>query len=164
MPADSDPLALFPVRHALPECINAAGDFVSRAPLFGRGFSTFLPSYRILDNQYLMTILDTGFVGLAAYLFMVLSVVATAHRTILARDRIRSDTALAAAASAVAFAISTVLFDVLSFPQAPYLFFFVAGLAVVAASPLSLDPLRARRPGTAPSGLRGPPLSEPALN
>ena len=45
-----------------------AGEFIGRAPIFGRGFSTFLPSYRILDNQYLGLLIETGIVGLVAFL------------------------------------------------------------------------------------------------
>jgi TctA family transporter len=41
---------------------------------------------------------------------------------------------LAAAAAVVAFAVATFLFDILSFPQAPYLLFFILGLGTVAAS------------------------------
>ncbi len=50
-----------------------AGEFISRSPLFGRGYSTFLPKYRILDNQYLGLIIEIGFVGLAAILALLVT-------------------------------------------------------------------------------------------
>ena len=39
-------------------------DFVTRSPLFGRGLGTFLPDYRILDNQFLRLVVDAGVLGL----------------------------------------------------------------------------------------------------
>jgi hypothetical protein len=39
--------------------------------------------------------------------------------------------ALAATAGGASFFVSSFTFDVLAFPQAPYLFFFVSGLALV---------------------------------
>ncbi len=39
---------------------DLAGSFISRAPALGRGFSTFLTQYRILDNQYLGLLIETG--------------------------------------------------------------------------------------------------------
>jgi hypothetical protein len=102
----------------------------------GRGFGTYSHErYRLLDNEYLAVIIGTGLVGLAAYLAMMLGVVLVAMRPIRSRDPLRAPPALGAAAAAVAFGIASALFDVLAFPQAPYLFFFVAALAVVAASP-----------------------------
>ena len=45
------------------------GKFISESPWFGRGFGTFLPKeYFILDNQYLGSIVETGYVGLGALL------------------------------------------------------------------------------------------------
>ena len=49
-----------------------AAAFISRRPIFGRGFLTFLPSYRILDNQYLGLAIETGVVGVATLLFLFL--------------------------------------------------------------------------------------------
>ena len=40
--------------------------FFERSAVFGRGFATFLPEYRILDNQYLLTVVEMGIVGLVA--------------------------------------------------------------------------------------------------
>lgn len=49
-------------------------DFVERRPWFGRGVGTFLPEeYLLLDNQYLGTLVTTGFAGLAALLLVLLT-------------------------------------------------------------------------------------------
>lgn len=103
--------------------------------IIGRGYGTYdHDQYRLLDNQYLGVLIETGLLGLASYLALILVVVLIAVGPIRARDPVRGPPALAAAAAAAAFGVATALFDVLSFPQAPYLFFFVAGMAVVAAS------------------------------
>jgi O-antigen ligase len=101
----------------------------------GRGYGTYdHDRYRLLDNQYLGVLIGTGLVGLATFIAMILAVVLIAIRPIRSRDPVRGPPALAAAAAAVAFGIVAALFDALAFPQTPYLFFFVAAIAVVAAS------------------------------
>lgn len=102
---------------------------------FGRGYGTYdHDEHRLLDNQYLGVLISTGLVGLATFIAMVLGVVLIAIRPIRSRDPVRGPPALAAAATAIAFGVVAALFDVLAFPQVPYLFFFVAGMVVVAAS------------------------------
>jgi hypothetical protein len=113
--------------------------------LFGRGFQTYDGhKYRILDNEYLALAIGVGFVGLATYLFIFGVAFTAAHPTIRGPDPRRSSLALACAGAVAVMAVVTLLFDNLSFPHVPYLFFFVAGLIVV---------LRERSPaaGTAPA-------------
>ena len=59
---------------------SVAFEFIERAPLLGRGFLTFLPAYRILDDQYLGLLIDTGIVGLTAFLGLLVSGVLSALR------------------------------------------------------------------------------------
>ncbi|NUT70601.1 O-antigen ligase [Pseudarthrobacter sp. C4D7] len=98
-------------------------------PVFGRGFGTFLPAYRILDNQYLLTLVETGALGLAAFA----GVAATAVVVAIKAGR-RSTQPLfrslgpGLAASVVAGAVLTGFFDALSFPQAAGVLFLVLGL------------------------------------
>jgi len=108
-------------------------------PVLGRGFGTYDPiRFRILDNQYLGLAVETGFVGVTAYLIMIGLLLATTHPVIRRGPPDAAWVSLGIAAGAVGFAIATVLFDVLGFPHAPYLFLFLAGLAVaVRAQPLS---------------------------
>ena len=43
------------------------GEFIGQHPVFGRGYGTFLPeSYDFLDNQYLLSLVETGIVGVVA--------------------------------------------------------------------------------------------------
>lgn len=47
----------------------AAGHYISLDPIFGRGYSTFLPDiYRTLDDAYLGILIEAGLVGLLALL------------------------------------------------------------------------------------------------
>lgn len=107
-----------------------AGQFISHAPIFGRGFLTFLPAYRILDNQYLGVIIDIGFVGLFALLGLFVTSIVTA-RGVRRRsvDRDTRQLAQASAASIASIACGYALFDAFSFPMAAMMTFFVLGVA-----------------------------------
>jgi O-antigen ligase len=105
-----------------------AWEFIGRTPFFGRGFQTFLPEYRILDNQYLLVTIEVGFLGLGALLWLF----GTGVRTGLRIRRRSSDPqvrgmAQALAASIAAGAFGFVLFDAFSFPQLSALVFLVLG-------------------------------------
>ena len=103
-------------------------------PVLGRGYGTYdSHKYRLLDNQYLATLLQTGYLGFAAFLAVWLATIGTAHAAARSRDPARGPPALAAAAAAAAFGVSAALFDVMAFPHVPYQFFFAAALGVVAA-------------------------------
>lgn len=106
-----------------------AWDFVERAPITGRGFLTFLPQYRILDNQYLGMLIDTGILGLLALvgLFTTGGVVALRCRKRCSDAETRS-LALSLAASVAAAAVSFAFFDAFSFPLLAGLTFLVLGL------------------------------------
>ena len=113
--------------------------------LFGRGYQTYDGhKYRILDNEYLALAIGVGFVGLATYLLIFAVALSAAHPTIRGPDPRRASLALACAGAVAVMAVVTLLFDNLSFPHVPYLFFFIAALVVV---------LRERSPaeGTAPA-------------
>ncbi|WP_181038893.1 O-antigen ligase [Arthrobacter sp. Y81] len=108
---------------------DVVSTFVGMNPFLGRGFGTFLPEYRILDNQYLVTLIDMGIVGLAA----LCAVSGVGFVTSLAARRHYTETILAKlgpalAASLAAGAVLTGFFDALSFPQAAGMLFLVAGL------------------------------------
>jgi hypothetical protein len=57
-----------------------------------------------------------------------------AGRKIRGSDRAASSLALATSAGCLAFLVVNALFDTMSFPQAPYIFFIVAALSTIAAS------------------------------
>lgn len=107
-----------------------AFQFVSTWPVFGRGFLTFLPQYRILDNQYLGLLIDTGVVGLGAFLATISSAILACLK---ARRRLTDPSerhlALACMASVCAGALGFALFDAMSFPMAAGIFFLALGCA-----------------------------------
>jgi O-antigen ligase len=58
-----------PSRQSRAEGFNYAVQLINHRPWFGRGFGTFLPEqYTYLDDQVLLTVVETGFVGLLAVL------------------------------------------------------------------------------------------------
>jgi O-antigen ligase len=106
-----------------------ASEFIARAPLLGRGFQTFLPAYHILDNQYLLTTIEAGFIGLAALLGLFFTGIVTARRgRRLSGDPDTRQLGQALAASLAAGAASFALFDALSFPQVASLVMLTLGL------------------------------------
>lgn len=98
--------------------------------VLGRGLFTFVPRYyRILDNQYLMLLVELGIVGLVAgILFFVVSV-ASARRA--AKHALRPQSrhlGLATSASVVGMALSYATFDAWGFPMAAGTTFLLAGI------------------------------------
>jgi hypothetical protein len=123
---------------------HRVGDFsdvtpdVLAHPVLGRGFGTLDPEqpnqFRINDDEYIDEIWEVGVVGLLAYVLMILAPVILARRAIRSRDPAVEPLALAASAGCVAYLVVNALFDAMSFPQAPYMFFMVAALTTVAAA------------------------------
>jgi hypothetical protein len=112
-------------------------DLLTR-PILGRGFGTLdserVDTYRIFDNEYLGQLFQVGALGLLAFLAMVLTPLLVARSVLRSDDPVRGPPALAAAAACLAFGVACALYDILTFPQAPYLFLFVAAMCVCAAS------------------------------
>lgn len=97
--------------------------------LTGRGFGTFLPEYRIFDNEYLLLLMEIGVVGLAALVLLFIAAIAAvlgARRR--APDALTRDLSIALVASLTAAIALLSLFDALSFPQAAGTLFLVIGL------------------------------------
>jgi len=119
-------------------------------PAFGRGYGTLdslkVDTYRIFDNEYLGELYQTGFLGLIAFIALILTPVVIAVRYAARKDNLlRGPPALAAAAGCLAFAVASSLYDILTFPQAPYLFLFMAAMCTTAASVERVAPEAARR-------------------
>ena len=108
-------------------------------PILGRGYGATDPigqpsMYRINDDQYIDIVQQVGILGLVAYLWMILAPVVVSRRAIRGRDGPGSSLALATSAACVAFLVVNALFDTMSFPQAPYIFFILASLSTIASS------------------------------
>jgi O-antigen ligase len=105
------------------------GRFIAERPFFGRGFGTFLPDkYTLLDNQYLGTIIEMGFVGLAVVLGLFVVGIGTAllirRRT---SDEATRDLALSLAASLAAAGLGLATFDAFGFSGFTGLLFLLLG-------------------------------------
>jgi O-antigen ligase len=104
-------------------------EFISGSPFFGRGLATFLPSYRILDNQYLMSVIEIGFFGLFALLGLLGTGIIVG---LLVRKRSEDPStrslALSLSASLAAGSVSFAFFDALSFSMISGMMFFVLGM------------------------------------
>ncbi|HEX2358895.1 MAG TPA: O-antigen ligase family protein [Solirubrobacterales bacterium] len=115
---------------------------IAAHPILGRGFGTYDPRihlradtsqrHRILDNQYLVVLIETGIIGLLVYISLAVTAVGMLHRTARSADPARAGPAMAIIAGVAAFAVASTLFDTLAFAQVPYLFFFLLAIGVVA--------------------------------
>lgn len=99
-------------------------------PVFGIGLGGSLPSvYGFLDNQWLQAIVQGGTVGLTAMFILaaggIFGISATLRCATTARER---DQAYATGAMFVCILVSSVTFDLFSFPQATFTFFILFGL------------------------------------
>jgi O-antigen ligase len=98
-------------------------------PIAGRGFGTYLPDkYSILDNQYLLTLIENGYLGLFAMIGLFL---AGCYAAIRAR-RLSADPALRGIAACLICgiligAVGAATFDLLSFGVATGVLFVLIG-------------------------------------
>lgn len=117
--------------------------FLSDHPLFGRGFGTFLPKYRIFDNQYLVQLVSVGIVGTLALLSLAVVAMFEMRRTARAANGVEmvADRELAAAltGAVVAGFVSLLFFDAFAFPMTMGALFLILGI-VGAVSRLGRDP------------------------
>lgn len=108
-----------------------AASYISRSPIIGRGFGTFLPRYWIFDDQYLLNLVETGAVGLVFMLLLwVVPVVAVAR--VLRRTEVGSPQRLLGTgllASCIVGGVGLAFFDGFGFPMMPAVWFVVLGLA-----------------------------------
>jgi polysaccharide biosynthesis protein PslJ len=109
---------------------GVAADYFSRAPIIGRGFGTFLPRYRIFDNQYLLGLVETGVLGfIAMVLLWVVPVVGIAR--VIRRSGSGSPQRLLGAglfASCVVGGVELAFFDGFAFPMMATIWFVLIGL------------------------------------
>ena len=113
----------------------AVAPYVLSHLLIGRGYGSFDPlKYRILDNQMLGWLVETGVIGVLAYAGMMAGAIVSVAR--VARKGIGPARRLMQAVVAVSagFFVSNFLYDAFGFRQEVYIFFFVAALGVAYVS------------------------------
>lgn len=110
--------------------LSLAAEFIARNPWFGRGLGTFLPKYRIFDNEYLLLLVSIGIVGALAFLALgftaVLSLLRLRRRL---HDDASRDLAISLAAAVVAGFSCLFMFDAFAFPMSMGALFLVLGFA-----------------------------------
>ena len=97
--------------------------------MFGRGLGTFLPKYRIFDNQYLLLLVTIGIVGTLA--FIALGVTAVVM-TVRLRRRLRMRphaTWRCRLCSLTAGFTCLFMFDAFAFPMTMGSLFLILGMA-----------------------------------
>ncbi|MFC7404875.1 O-antigen ligase family protein [Georgenia alba] len=100
-------------------------------PLLGRGLGTFLPEeYFLLDNQYLMSLVEGGVVLVAALAVFIVLALAGAHGAVRrARDAREASRAQAVTAAIASILAAGFFFDLFSFAQVTVLLFVLVGAA-----------------------------------
>ena len=109
---------------------SLAVEFVLRKPVFGRGLGTFLPIYRIFDNQYLLLLVTVGVVGTLAFIALATTAIVTMVRLRLRhKDESTRDLAIALIAAIATGFICLLTFDAFAFPMTMGTLFLILGLA-----------------------------------
>ncbi len=110
------------------------GGYIAQNPVFGRGFGTFLPKdFFFLDNQYILSTIETGYVGLVITVVLLLTGVGLAfqaRRWALTDERRLIAQALLASILGGALAFAT--FDFLTFQMATGVLFLLLGCSAAA--------------------------------
>jgi hypothetical protein len=118
----------------------------SETPLVGQGFATRVvdrqhprPSEQILDDQWLGILLETGIVGFAGWVLLLLRPIRRLGRGAKEDDSDRGWLFVALAASLATYAVGMLTFDAFAFIQANFLLFILLGLAVAALAARPAD-------------------------
>ena len=136
-----------------------AFSFIKEHPLFGRGLGTFLPSYRIVDNQYLGLLVMVGVVGTAAFLMIILCAIGTVLRgRVRCEPSLHRDLGVAMVAMLLGGALLTAFFDSFSFPQACGMLMLAIGLC--GAYRTLSTPAAEAQPGMLPRKITQRPLAQ----
>ncbi len=109
----------------------------SGKPFFGEGYGTRITGFNtpdrnapILDDQWLNNVLDVGFVGLGAWVWLMVRAVRRLFRASRAPSHVDDDWLFAAlAASVTSFAVGMLTFDAFSFTQVTFIFWVLLGLS-----------------------------------
>lgn len=112
------------------DSFSLAFEFIAQNPFFGRGLGTFLPKYRIFDNQYLLLLVTIGIVGALAFVAVgITAAVAMLRLRRRVHDAGTRDLTVALVASICAGFTCLFMFDAFAFPMSMGTLFFVLGLA-----------------------------------
>nr|WP_240197423.1 O-antigen ligase family protein [Nonomuraea lactucae] len=102
---------------------------IARHPWLGRGMGTwYAPKYQVFDNQYIQSAIDTGLIGVAAFLGMfACAFVCGLRARRLSSDQGVRELGLTLSACLVVPVLGAATFDLLSFAMVSGLTFLLAG-------------------------------------
>lgn len=109
----------------------AAADEISRHPWLGRGLGTwYAPKHQVFDNQYILSMVETGVLGVLVFAGIFLTGIYAALRTRrISADTDRRDLGLTLVACLMAPLVSSATFDLYSFHTVTGLSFVLVGAA-----------------------------------
>ena len=115
-------------------------NLIKKDPLFGVGFGSQIvygprANALILDDQWLGTLRETGFVGLIAWIWLVARLVRRGAREAKEDHSPRGLLLVAMTASLAACSVGMLTFDALGFIQVSFLFFTILALMAVVLKP-----------------------------
>ncbi|WP_205786886.1 O-antigen ligase family protein [Specibacter cremeus] len=110
------------------DSLAVVGHYLAVSPWVGRGLGTLGPAYRIFDNQYIGLLIETGIVGLTAFVVLMLTAILTTLLRRRGTDRLLGAMGPALAGAVLAGALLCAFFDAFHFPQAVGMLFLVVGL------------------------------------
>ncbi len=118
--------------------------FFIHTPFFGRGLGTWLPKYRIFDNEYLGLLIGVGVIGTAAFFALAFVTVGSGIRAFRRTpEREIKDVAISLCGAVVAGMVSLATFDAFAFPMTMgtlFLLMGVLGALMRLTSPVSARP------------------------
>ncbi|HEY3946767.1 MAG TPA: O-antigen ligase family protein [Solirubrobacteraceae bacterium] len=101
--------------------------------LFGRGQGSYAPpTDRIVDSDIILPLVETGVLGLVAFLMIPVSVILIARKATNNPDPKLAEVAVCGVSAAVCFIAVATLYSVMSLPHGPDVFMYVVGLVVAA--------------------------------
>lgn len=112
------------------DSFGVAMQFLAAEPLFGRGLGTFLPKYRIFDNEYLLMLVSIGIVGTMC--FLAIGVVASIALLWVFRNVTATESRCLAMSLVAAVAVGftgMAMFDAFAFPMTMGTLFLILGIA-----------------------------------
>lgn len=116
-------------------------------PLLGRGYGSIIVTqedqFRIMDNQDLGMLWQTGILGLGSYILMALAPIFAIRHVRRCPDQDLKRVAIAASAGCIVFLVVNYLFDALSFVEVPYIFFVLGAMCTVASGAPQVEQLPA---------------------
>jgi O-antigen ligase len=121
----------------------------SQKPLFGEGYGTRITGFEsvnrnapILDDQWLDTVLELGFVGLAAWVWLIASAARRFFRASRSSEHPGDDWLFAAfAASITSFGVGMLTFDAFSFTQVTFIFWILLALSATSLRIAKMPPV-----------------------